>query len=378
MHAITSTDVSKLVSPPERSRQHSPDPTMLEAVPDDYLPQPHVIRACKNSECRTPIFLVLEDGDPFQSVARLAKDIGSTVWKVEMGTPQNEQNALDYVDVGIQNGDWVYVTNNEEASEDVLRKIAVALVSLKPEPKRFPRREHFRIFFTVEKAFDMNDNISMPFPRLLVQNGILARRRPADGGSPTKWSKKLPEESELLFKEVHKHQLRRDKGRDSDSESDVDEPSEKLTGLWFHRAVDFYSADEGTTAMKPQEEVFEVVLSQNCERLQEICQSGKVDINNVKREGMTPLQLAVSNELPQATRILLQCGADPNLVRESDGCPPLFMSIETEDILYALVEFGADLFTKFENDRIENHPSTAPHVASLVRKMKAESQPVEK
>jgi hypothetical protein len=347
---------------------------MIESAPEDYLPQPHVIRACKNAECRTPIFLALEDGDPFQSVARLAKDVGSTVWKVEMGSPQNEQNALDYVDVGIQNGDWVYVTNNEYASQEVLRKIAVTLVALQPEPKRFPRREHFRIFFTVEKPFDINDNINLPFPRLLVQNGILARRRPADGGSPTKWSKKLPEESELLYKEVHKHRVRRDGGRDSDSESDAEEPSEKLTGLWFHRAVDFFSADEGTASIKPQDEIFEVVHTQNVERLRELAQSGKVDINKVTRFGMTPLQTAVSNELPLAVRVLLEAGADPNVAREADGCPPLFMSIETEDILHALLEYGADLFTKFENDRIENHPSTAPHIAKLVKKIKAESQ----
>jgi hypothetical protein len=350
---------------------------LSEAVADDYLPQPHVIRACKNSECRIPIFLVLEDGDPFQSVARLAKDVGSTVWKVEMGTPQNEQNALDYVDVGIQNGDWVYVTNNEEASEEVLRKIAVTLVSLKPEPKRFPRREHFRIFFTVEKPFDMNSNISLPFPRLLLQNGILARRRPADGGSPTKWCKKLPEESDLMIKEVHKHQQRRDKGRDSDSESDVDEVSDKLTGLWFHRAVDFFSADEGTAIQKPQDEIFEVVLSQSVDRVRELCQSGKIDITKLKRDGMTPLQLAVSRELPHSVRVLLECGADPNQCREADGCPPLFMSIEVEDILYALVEYGADLYTKFENDRVENHPTTSPHIAKLVQQIKAESHPAQ-
>lgn len=340
---------------------------LSEAVPDDYQPLAHVVRALKNSECRTPIFLVLDDGDPFQSVARLAREVGSTVWKVEMGNPKNEQNALDYVDVGIQNGDWVYVTNNEAASADVLRSIAVSLVSLKPEPKRFPRREHFRIFFTTEHPFSLNDNIALPFPRLLVQNGILARRRHADGGSPTKWSKKLPEEGEYLVKEYLKHRARRDHGRDSDSESDTEDPQNKLTGLWFHRAVDFYSAEDGTMLVKPQIEIFDTIDEGKDDRLRELCQSGKVDIASVKRDGMTPLQYAVSREKIGAVKLLLAAGADPNQAREVDGCPPLFMSIEQEEILLALVEYGADLFSKYENDRVENHPSTAPHIAKLVK-----------
>lgn len=342
------------------------------AVPDDYQPLAHVVRALKSSECRTPIFFVLSDGDPFHSVARLAKDVGSTVWRVEMGNPKNEQNALDYVDVGIQNGDWVYVTQNEAAVGDVHREIAKILVTLQPDPKKYPRREHFRIFFTVENPIDLNDNIALPFPRLLVKNGILARRRTeaAEAVSPTKLTKRRPEEVDLAVKETLKHQQRREAGRESDSESDADEPEKKLTGLWFHRAVDFFTTDEGTNLMKPQDEIYIAIDKEDVERIKELCQSGKLDISKVKKSDMTPLQYAVSWEKVNATRALLEAGADPNQVRESDGCPPLFMSLELEELLFLLLEYGADIHSRFEGDRIENHPSTSPNVAALVKKVR--------
>lgn len=351
---------------------------MLVEVDPDYQPLPHVVRAHKNSECRTPIILVREDGDPFQSVVTIAKAFGSSVWNIEMGNPKNEQNAIDYVDVGVQNGDWVYLTNVEEATPEVLRSIATTLVTLKPDPKRFPRREHFRVFFTVQKPIDMNDNISSPFPRLMLQNAILARRlTTAEGGSPTKWLKHLPEEENLRTVEIMKHVKRRDAGRDSDSESDADEPENKITGMWFHRAVDFYSKEEGASLRKPSDELFEAVEECNVERIRELCQSGKVDIARVKRDGMTPLQYAVSRERIPSCRALLEAGADPNVPRESDGCPPLFMCIESDELLLLLVEFGVDIHAKFENERVENHFATPPHIAALVKKIRSGELAVE-
>jgi hypothetical protein len=338
---------------------------------DDYEPLPHIQRALRSSECRTPIMCFLPEGDPFQSLVKLAAATQSTVWHIEMGNDKNEQNAIDYVDVGIQNGDWVYITNVEEASSDTLRSISKTLVTLAPEPKRFPRREFFRIWFGVAKEFDINDNM-ITLPRLLLQNAIVARGKTKhEQASPTKWCKKLPEVSELLVAEVVKHHHRREAGRDSDSESDAEEAEKKITGMWFHRAVDFHALDSGSSITKASEEIYVAIDDQDSEKIRELCRSGQLDLNRLRRAGMSPLQYACSAQKTVAAKALLEAGADPNIPRDSDGCPPLFMTLEDEDLVRALLDAGADPAVRFEGNKLEHHPTTAPHIAKLIREIRA-------
>ena len=340
-------------------------------VSDDYSPLPHINRAFRSSECRTPIMCVLAEGDPFQSLVKLAASTQSTVWHIEMGNEKNEQNAIDYVDVGIQNGDWVYITNVEEASTETLRSIAKTLVTLAPEPKRFPRREFFRIFFGLKKEFDINDNM-IELPRLLLQNAIVARGKTEhQEASPTKWCKKLPEVTELLEKEAVKHQKRREIGRDSDSESDAEDAEKKITGMWFHRAVDFHALDSGSSVTKASEEIYLAIDLQDPQKISELCRSGQIDLNRLRRDGMSPLQYACSCQKTIAARALLEAGADANLPRDSDGCPPLFMTLEDEELVKALLEHGADPNIRFEGNKLEHHPTTAPHIVKLIRDTRA-------
>jgi hypothetical protein len=46
------------------------------------------------------------------------------------------------------------------------------------------------------------------------------------------------------------------------------------------------------------------------------------------------------------------------------------MAIENEGLLLLLVEYGADINAKFEGERLEYHPGTAPHIATLMRKIR--------
>lgn len=345
----------------------------IVALDDEFTPFHHVERAYKSSECRTPVFVTQEDGDPWKSVAFLGKEKGLGVWTIEMDGPRNEQNALDYIEVGIQNGDWVCLTSAENASSEVLRKIAITLTTLTPDPRRFPKRELFRLWLFVDKPLDINDRISPKFPFLLTQNAIVGRAGTASGvlpSSPEKLQIKQKQEPHLYVEDQVKRQRRRDVGRDSDSESDHEEAESKLTGLWFHRAVDFHSADQGSKVTQASEEIFAALERDDGAMVAELCSSGQVDLARLRKNGLTPTQIAVSEEKLSATTALLEAGADVNQVRESDGRPLLFMSIENADLVRVLIQHGADPHQQYEGYRLETHPDTDLDVAKMILQFK--------
>jgi hypothetical protein len=352
---------------------------LVEAADDDVAAavveaiQPHVERVYRSSETRTPLVVSERDGDPFNSIVALAKRHGCCVWTISMDSEKNEQNAIDYVDVGIQNGDWVYLTNVEKASTDVMRRLAMTLVSLSPDPKACPRREFFRLWILTASHIDVNDTIKPVLPQIMLQHAIVANAASPPGhapASPDKMQRVVPQEPPQRLSAMEKHDQRRGDGRDSDSESDMDEPESKVTGMWFHRAVDFYSVDAGSTLSRANEVIFDVVEKQDVAAIEEMCHSGHVDVDKVKRDGMTPIMYAVSRERVQSVMALLKCNADATVVREADGAPLLYMCIESEDILMALLEAGADYHQRFEGYKLESHPSTQPHIADIVMKLK--------
>ena len=345
------------------------------AIDEDFTPLHHVTRAYKSSECRTAIFLTMQDGDPFQTVCWLGKQRNCAVWSIEMDGPRNEQNALDYIDVGVQNGDWVCLTSAEGASNEVMRKIALILTTLTPDPKKYPRRELFRLWLFLDKPIDINDRISPKFPMLLTQTAIIGRAATPPGmvpSSPEKLQVKEPQEPALFEAAERKRAARREVGRDSDSESDHEEPETKLTGLWFHRAVDFHSADQGSKVTQASEEIWGAVERDDGDAVEELCNSGQLDLARLKRNGLSPLQLAVSLEKINSVRALLNAGADVKQVRESDGRPLLFMSLENQDLVRLLIENGCDFYESFEGYRLESHPDTDLDVAVLVKRWKEE------
>lgn len=335
---------------------------------------PHIERVYRSSECRTPLVVIADDGDALPSVTALAKQRGCTVWAIAMDSPKNEQNAVDYLDVGVKNGDWVYLTNVEQASDGVLRQIGLFLYGLSPDPKNYPRRELFRLWVVVEKPFNVNDTIHLRLPFALRQNALISRAAVGGGSqrpsSPQKLVKHLPEDPPLLEQEKKKHTHRKDAGRDSDSESDADEPEKKVTGMWFHRCVDFFSADAGSTLTRAVEMIFPAVENEDVLAIEEACGSGAFEVDKLLQHGMNPLMTAVSKEKTRSVKALLKAGANPEVKRASDGCPLLFMAIEDEAIFVALVEAGADYHERFEGYRLEEHPFTAPHIAFRVRQLK--------
>lgn len=349
------------------------------ALEEGFEPLHHVVKLFNSSECRIPLILVEDpDGDPFRSVACLANRQQSAVWQITMDSERNAQNALDYIDVGIQNGDWVYLTQCEDAPPDSLRRIGLQMMTLQPDPKRYPRRELFRLWLVVKKPLNLNDTIHTIFPQVITKNALVGRAAAPPGSgcsSPEKLQKKLPAEPPLYEKEEERHAARRQAGRDSDSESDADEPHKRITGLWFYRAVDLQCGGEGpVVSANAQQEIFSACDANNLDRITQLIQSGQVDVNRAKKDGMTPLQYCCSRELVAAAQALLASGANPNQPRESDQCPPLFMCLESVELVQALIDAGANYNARFEGYLLEKHPTTAPEIARMIQELKASAE----
>ncbi|KAK7198407.1 Dynein heavy chain and region D6 of dynein motor/Ankyrin repeats (3 copies)/Ankyrin repeat [Novymonas esmeraldas] len=326
----------------------------------DFAPLEYIDRAIKNSDCRTPVIFVQEDGDPFQSVCYLAKQRSSAVWSFDVSLLQSAQNIADYIDVGINNGDWVYITNCDLVGESYFRDVARTLYQLVPEPHQYPRREVFRCFFGVTTPFDLNAPVGLPFPPLFMHTALVARPTAAQG---SKWSRIMPADKPLFSAAALKHQQRREAGRESDSESDLDE-ADRISGVLFHRAAERNRDIEQSAVTLAKHEMVQAIDEQNAPLMQRLVSSGEVDLSRKIKDGMTPVQYACCKQLTESVRTLLSLGADPDAPREADGRPPLFMSIDDLSLAKVLVEGGANLFSKYEGYRADSHPDTAPSVAA--------------
>ncbi|KPI87098.1 hypothetical protein ABL78_3810 [Leptomonas seymouri] len=335
-------------------------------LPVDFVPDEYVERAVKNSDCRTPIIFVQQDGDPFQSVCYLAKQFNSAVWSFDVSLMQSVQNIMDYVDVGLNNGDWVFITNCDLVGASYFREVARLLYHLLPEPHTYPRREIFRCFFGVSVAFDLNAPVGQPFPPLFMHSAIVARPTSKQG---SKWSRIMPTDDPLFTVAAKKHQRRREEGRESDSESDLDE-TDRISGVLFYRAAERNMEVDQSPVTLAKHEMLQAIDKQDGREMERLVQSGDVDLSRKIKDGMTPVQYACCKQLTESVRVLLALGANPNDPRESDGRPLLFMSIDDTELARVLVEGGADPFAKFEGYRVDSHPDTAPEVAACVAEMR--------
>lgn len=338
----------------------------LRAITDlaaDFVPEEYVKRAVKNSDCRTPIVFVQQDGDPFKSVCYLAKQCDSAVWSFDVSLLQSAQNIMDYIDVGLNNGDWVFITNCDLVGASYFREVARTLYQLLPEPHRYPRREVFRCFFGVSVPFDLNAPVGLPFPPLFMHSAIVAR--PSASSQRSKWSRVMPADEPLFAAAATKHQQRREAGRESDSESDLDE-AEKLSGVLFYRAAERNNEIEQSPVTLAKHEMVHAIDVQDSATMERLVKTGDVDLTRKLKDGMTPVQYACCKQLTESVRVLLSLGADPNDPRASDGRPLLFMSIDDVELARVLVEGGADLYAKYEGYRADSHPDTAPDVAAYI------------
>lgn len=329
---------------------------------EDYQELPHVVRAVKNADCRTPIILIEEDGDPYPTLSVLAKEVNSGIWSFDLEQIKNANNIMDYVEVGVKNGDWVYITNCDTVDPSFFRDVARMIYLLTPEPEKYPRREFFRSFFTVKKSFDLN-GIRFPFPTLMMKSSIVARTT----AETSKWCCQLPVEDQQFAAAEKKHEKRRLDGRDSDSESDLDENT-NYSGMRFFRSAELSKFVDNSPMAVGKEIFLKALKEQDVDTMRKLVEAGEVDPFAKLDNGMTPLQYAVCVELAKSVKYLLDIGANPNTPRESDGRPPLFMALDDKEIVKALIDAGGDLFFKFQGCRLDNHPETDPEIAAYARR----------
>lgn len=322
---------------------------------------PHVVRAVKNSDCRSPVILVEEDGDPYPTLCSLAKETNSTIWDFDLEKVRNGNNILDYVEVGVKNGDWVCIFNCDTVDSSFFRDVGRAIYLLEPEPERYPRREFFRSFFCVKKPFDINDCKS-PFPTLMMKCSIVGRASEED----SKWSTQLPANGPQYQIEMRKHEKRREEGRDSDSETDLEE-DQQISGMRFYRCAELSKYVDKSPVTTAKDVFRKALQEEDTNTMSTLVEAAEVDIHKKFLQGMTPLQYAVCMQLPKAVQFLLSAGADPNMVREFDERPPLFMYVEDKSIVKALIDAGADLHQKYQGYRLDSHPDTAPEIAAYAK-----------
>lgn len=96
-----------------------------------------------------------------------------------------------------------------------------------------------------------------------------------------------------------------------------------------------------------------IVYSGVAERLKQVLNTYKVDINCQTKDGATPLLLALSTEQLEIADLLIKYGADINIA-DVNGITPLHLSVQLDEpsLVASLVEMGADLFAKTLNGNL--------------------------
>lgn len=94
----------------------------------------------------------------------------------------------------------------------------------------------------------------------------------------------------------------------------------------------------------------------NLARLQELIDTGEVNLNDCDDYGDNPLSLAIEYHKNDVLELLLASGANPNQHNVNDGQPPILRAIlhDNMDALEILLKSGADI-----NGRDKKHQYTA-------------------
>ena len=82
--------------------------------------------------------------------------------------------------------------------------------------------------------------------------------------------------------------LCKDPNDESDEEEGAFSPSKKVTGMWFHRSVDFYQTDSENVVTKAVD-IFEAIEKGDIDKVVDICGKNVIDVNKINKGGLTPL-----------------------------------------------------------------------------------------
>eukprot|EP01005_Ploeotia_sp_CARIB1_P000867 NODE_216_length_1155_cov_10.025292_g211_i0.p1 GENE.NODE_216_length_1155_cov_10.025292_g211_i0~~NODE_216_length_1155_cov_10.025292_g211_i0.p1 ORF type:complete len:348 (-),score=68.66 NODE_216_length_1155_cov_10.025292_g211_i0:57-1100(-) len=210
-------------------------------VMDKYL---HLDRLLEKSEVRTPLLVSSVYEDPYDYIQILAKRCKTPVSFGKLNSRSND-HVLRLFDGCLNSGTWLYIeiADTKWIDHDVFRQIGKTLNTLTPTPQ-YPDREYFRMWVCTPEPVDLNDTLHPVYPAIFTVNSLCAQ--PSRSVSPRHRSpssqkvvRKKPVDPELVQRHMKRAEGRQNSGRDSDSESDIDEsdPSSprKVFGPLFMR-----------------------------------------------------------------------------------------------------------------------------------------------
>ena len=231
---------------------------------------PSLMRMYKKSQVRTPLLWHATevrstswhkmsdiDGEPFDSLQKLATSMGVNVVTYRIGTTaeSNTAECQQKLESCLCEGNWLFIIEKGTPSFDLYRYIGRKLVTLVPSALKYPNRERFRLWIKVEtgkdEVIDLNRNINPYFPKIFTLNAIMCTNRVhvSEKGTERKIVRPkitdpygLPVGVNYFKHQNEKRNLRLASGQDSDAESDdevtVNVNSSGSSGPWFLRASD--------------------------------------------------------------------------------------------------------------------------------------------
>eukprot|EP01006_Ploeotia_vitrea_P017059 TRINITY_DN48078_c0_g2_i2.p1 TRINITY_DN48078_c0_g2~~TRINITY_DN48078_c0_g2_i2.p1 ORF type:complete len:362 (+),score=4.83 TRINITY_DN48078_c0_g2_i2:43-1128(+) len=323
---------------------------IMEHIADLYL----------RSETRTPLVCLRNDGDPVVSITELAKlynengQILELMWDFR-NTGQREK-LEELWQLAIDNGDWLILSQSQCVPEDVLRDLAIKVMTLEPNPEKFPNRRKFRLWIVVHFPIAPPSPLtveSIPLPNLLVRQSLLSIN-----GQVETITGKVPERGELPH--LTHEGIR--KGVEDPQDSETADPV--VTGKWFHHSVLHH--DSQRRDIEDEKNLWTFIDNHDLEPLDELLGRTCININVVVRPTgkekipLNPLAVAIRKDDIELVRLLLQNGANPNFRAHHSSPPPIFAGIQSVEVLQLLIEYKASVYSlEYQGNSLFTSPNTS-------------------
>eukprot|EP01006_Ploeotia_vitrea_P012905 TRINITY_DN34003_c0_g1_i1.p1 TRINITY_DN34003_c0_g1~~TRINITY_DN34003_c0_g1_i1.p1 ORF type:complete len:369 (+),score=18.14 TRINITY_DN34003_c0_g1_i1:26-1132(+) len=221
-------EIERLAQNVERRRVLAAD--IQRGLTNNTIPRDrysHLDRLLEKSEARTPLLISAVYEDPLPYIQCLADECRQTITRCTINH-LHDSHVIPLFEETLQNGDWLYIDIpvTHYVNHDVFRKIATTLTTLSPSTS-YPYQEYFRLWVCTSSPVDINETTDPVFPTIFTTNCLCATpsHSAANTRSPLaqKVIRKKPVDPVMVQLQMKRAELRHRAGRDSDSESDVDE-----------------------------------------------------------------------------------------------------------------------------------------------------------
>eukprot|EP01006_Ploeotia_vitrea_P052402 TRINITY_DN67677_c7_g7_i1.p1 TRINITY_DN67677_c7_g7~~TRINITY_DN67677_c7_g7_i1.p1 ORF type:complete len:364 (+),score=30.04 TRINITY_DN67677_c7_g7_i1:70-1161(+) len=336
------------------------------------------------SEMRTPLMFILDEGDPYPSIKKLAEQKGCVLWDIKFffsdtTSGPTPEETMETFNKAVDNGDWLYLSQAEYADQTAMREVGRALLLAQPDAGNHPNRGRFRLWIAVTSEFSIHRTqpLEYPyFPPILLHNAYLAIHGRIEQRSPTQVGEEVcpvnfdhlnmttsrpvtparPESSTKTHQTVIMKTALADPSPNDMVEEAPQDPSWCRTGPWFHRVKDFWNSQESVQEWLP---VFQAIEVGDAKQVQKMLLDGLPVNTLINEDGQTPLHFAIRKNNVKIVKILFEGGADPTTSPVEDVPPPLFSGIQSLKILELFIDNDVDVCGKTHKGyHLATHPLT--------------------